>query len=97
MKTKVTYRGTSQFNVHAIADVSYEVEGTFTDEELCENVFRVFNAPPTFLNEEELSVLKLARKAKLTSMSVGDTVVLEDLNGKRQYLCEGSGWKKIED
>ncbi len=96
MKAKVTYVGSSQFNIfNPNGEVSYDVSRDVLDDNfLCEGAFHIFNAPTEYLNEGEQKIALEARKLRLTSLSVGDTVRIEDEDGKREYLCENTGWTK---
>ena len=93
--TKVTYKATGPLNVfNPNGEVSYEAQGCGNDYELLDQACHIFNAPDEILSDEELEIAKKGRSNRLTSMSVGDTVIIEDENGKREYICAPIGWER---
>jgi hypothetical protein len=97
MKITVTYIGSSTFNVfNPNGKVSYAVPAGNSDAYLCEQAFKIFNAPPDLLDDDEQQIAGRARALRLTSMSVGDTVRIEDASGAREYVCDSAGFTRKE-
>ena len=98
---RVSYIGTSQFNIfNRGGRVEYNLtepnELTWSDERICEHAFHIFNAPDELLNDWEKDIRSDARDEKLTYLSVGDTVTIENEEDGSitSYICENLGWKK---
>jgi len=60
---------------------------------ILDKAFKMFNAPPEVLDEDELEIMEQYRKKQLRSLSVGDVVQVEDV----KYVCQSFGWKKKEE
>lgn len=63
-----------------------EFSSPFAGEAAAEQCFKIFNAPPSALNEFEQNI---AAQNRGPSMSVGDIAEVDGV----QYLCCAAGWK----
>jgi len=71
----------------------YRDEIGIKDSYILHRAFKMFNAPPEALEDDELEIMEKYRKEELRSLSVGDVVEIENV----KYLCESAGWKKLKN
>ncbi len=63
-----------------------------TNEDACEWVFHLSNAPDEMLDYHERELARLYRARGLASLSVGDVV---EVDGAR-FACGGTGWTELK-
>jgi len=68
----------------------YAEWGDYAVEVILDKAFKMFNAPPEALEEDEIVIMEQYRKKHLRSLSVGDVVQVEDV----KYVCQSFGWKE---